>query len=102
MFVSDTKPAVQLIPKLCEALSRRSFQLSKFISNSKEVLTAVPERACRKSLRSGMEHRERYIRVPDNKKRVFTRRGILSDVSSLYNPMGFAAPFVLPAKRLLL
>ena len=41
--VSDTKTAVQLIQELCEVLSRRSFRLMKFISNSKEVLTAVPE-----------------------------------------------------------
>ena len=30
-----------------------------------------------------------------------TRRGILSIASSLYDPLGFVAPFVLPAKILL-
>jgi hypothetical protein len=30
-----------------------------------------------------------------------TCRGILSDVSSMYDPLGFAAPFILLAKRLL-
>ena len=30
-----------------------------------------------------------------------TRRGILSMVSSIYDPLGFAAPFILPAKCLL-
>ena len=29
------------------------------------------------------------------------RRGILSIVSSIYDPLGFVAPFILPAKRLL-
>ena len=30
-----------------------------------------------------------------------TRRGILSTVSSVYDPLGFAAPFILPAKKIL-
>ena len=30
-----------------------------------------------------------------------TRRGILSVASSVYNPLGFAAQFILPAKRIL-
>ena len=30
-----------------------------------------------------------------------TRRGILSIVSSIYDPLGFAAPFTLPAKKIL-
>ena len=32
------------------------------------------------------------------KDRPCTRRGILSAVSSLYDPLGMAAPFILPAK----
>ena len=30
-----------------------------------------------------------------------TRRGILSMISSIYNPLGFASPFTLPAKKIL-
>ena len=41
--VSNTQTAVQLIQELCEMLSRRSFRLTKFVSNSKEVLTSIPE-----------------------------------------------------------
>lgn len=35
------------------------------------------------------------------KDRPPTRRGILSVVSSVYDPLGFAGPFILPAKALL-
>ncbi len=34
-------------------------------------------------------------------KRPHTRRGILSVVSSIYDPLGFLAPFTLPVKRML-
>ena len=36
-----------------------------------------------------------------SRKKAATRRGILSDVSSMYDPLGFASPFILPAKCLL-
>lgn len=35
------------------------------------------------------------------KEKPLTRRGILSTVSSIYDPLGFAAPFTLTAKKLL-
>ena len=35
------------------------------------------------------------------KDRPLTRRGVLSTVSSIYDPLGFAAPFILPAKAIL-
>jgi hypothetical protein len=35
------------------------------------------------------------------KERPITRRGILSVVSSVYDPLGLASPFILPAKILL-
>ena len=83
-------------------LSRRSFRLTKFISNSKEVLTAVPETERARSVISlDLEELpvERALGVEWNvekdtfefrvirRKRVLTRRGILSYVSSLYDPM---------------
>ena len=36
-----------------------------------------------------------------SRKKAATRRGILSDISSMYDPLGFAAPFILLANRLL-
>ena len=36
-----------------------------------------------------------------SRKKATTQQGILSDVSSMYDLLGFASPFILPAKRLL-
>ena len=36
-----------------------------------------------------------------NKNKPFTRRGVLSIISSVYDPLGFLCPFVLPAKLLM-
>ena len=52
--------------------------------------------------RSKMECRVRYLWLRDKHERQApTRWGILSLVSSVYDPLGFAAPFTLPAKALL-
>jgi hypothetical protein len=106
-----------LIQELCEMLSRRTFRLTKFVSNSKEVLTSIPETERVQSVVSldleelpveralGMEWNIQTdtfgLRVIRKRERSLDE-GFYRQVSSLYNPLGFAAPLVLPAKRLLL
>ena len=116
--VASTHEAVHLVHQLLALLRRGGFRLTKWLSNHREVLASVPEsdRAPSvKSLNLDLEKLpiERALGMQwDTEKDTFsfrtirdvtvnTRRGILSVVSSLYDPLGLAAPTILPAKRLL-
>lgn len=111
--VPTEQEAVELISNLTTGL-----HLSKWISNSRAILAAVPPEDRAKEVKEldlskdqlSMERglglqwcvqRDAFkfnITISD---RAYTRRGILSMVSSIYNPIGFLCPLILPAKLLL-
>jgi len=111
----ETK-AISLVSELRALLSKGGFRLTKWISNFRKVIESVPtsERAvsvkdhlldqlpCERALgiRWDVEMDTFGFKI-SLKNKPSTRRGILSIVSSIYDPLGFAAPFILPAKRLL-
>ena len=109
--------AVKLVSELMSLLQRGGFRLTKWISNNKQVLSSIPntekspsivdlnfdddlptERAL--GVRWDVQ-RDLFVFSIVQKDRPFTRRGILSVVSSLYDPLGFAVPVTLHAKLLL-
>ena len=108
----------QLASDLRALLLRGDFRLTKWFSNNRRVLETIPvdEHAKEaKTLDLGKDGLpvERVLGVKwsvesdtfsfnvDIKLKPPTRRGILSVVSSVYDPLGLAAPFVLTSKRLL-
>ena len=110
--------AVELRKDLCALLSRGGFRLTKWLCNRKEVLETIPTSARAPSvldldLNSNVLPTERTLGVQWNmnsdmftfkmtpKDKPFTRRGILSVTSSIYDPLGMVSPIILPAKRLL-
>ena len=116
--VPTVPEAIELIKRGTEMCTRGGFRLHKFTSNSKEVVesTAVESRA--KGIKEldlirDLLPPERVLGVEWNiendafkfrinlKDKPLTRRGILSTVSSIYDPLGFAAPFLLRGKRIL-
>ena len=114
---TDTQ-AVRLAGQLCELLSKGGFRLAKWLSNSREVINSVPESERTPSVKDldldkNSALTERVLGVQWNvqadtfsfkiasKEKPATRRGILSIVSSIYDPLGFISLCILPAKGIL-
>lgn len=114
--VPDAKQGRRLIPQLRDMLMRSGFRLVKWASNDRTVLDVVPpdERA-RSVVDCDQDHlptertlgvlwdmeRDKFMFKVSPKEVQPTRRGILSATSSLYDPLGFVAPFILTAKFLI-
>ena len=116
--VSSRAVAVHLRVELCRLLSRGGFRLTKWLSNDKDVLETIPK--CERApsvldmdlFNENLPH-ERTLGVQWNvdadsfifkvvpKDKPFTRRGILSVTSSVYDPLGLVSPVVVSAKKLL-
>ena len=110
--------AINLI-KNCQAMcAKAGLRLHKFSSNKKEVIQAVPPEDRAKGLQELYLTRdplpiERTLGImwcaeTDSfqfriviQDRPLTRRGILSTVSSVYDPLGFVAPLILLGKQIL-
>jgi len=110
-----------ILPKMMDLkqlLSCGGFNLTKFICSSKDVMRRIPvdDRAkCVQSLDLdgqklpsekvlGMEwctDRDCFVFNISLQKRPANRRSLLSIVSSVFDPMGFLGPIILPAKILL-
>ena len=112
------KEAVQLVSDLVQLCSKGGFHLTKWVSNSRVVLASVKDVARAKEIRSldlakDQLPTDRALglqwRVEDDTFRFdikvtekpLTRRGVLSMVSSVYDPLGMLSPAILPAKQLL-
>lgn len=107
--------AVKLVKELKNLLANRGFNLTKWVSNSESVLKEIPEddQAPGAQLSLDGEGLERTLGVKWNvnedaftfevrlKEKPITKRGILSTVSSIFDPLGFVAPMTLGAKKLI-
>lgn len=110
--------AKEQIDGLRQACAKGGFRLTKFICNRRSVLESIPEEERSKDVKTlDLNYDELPIKralgvqwcVESDtfrfritiKDKPLTRRGILSIVSSIYDPLGFAAPFTLNAKKLL-
>ncbi|XP_033105089.1 uncharacterized protein LOC117107502 [Anneissia japonica] len=114
--VKTTEEAIELSSQLRELLAKGGFRLTKWLSNDRQVLEKIPKSETAATV-FNLDLQElpveRTLGVSWNvetdkftfnvkvKERPNTRRGILSTTSSVYDPLGFVAPFILVAKMLL-
>ncbi|KAL7849609.1 hypothetical protein SRHO_G00212320 [Serrasalmus rhombeus] len=116
--VASEEEAISLYIDLGDICVKGGFCLTKWISNSRNVLAVIPEDERAKEVKDldldcdilpveralgvrwcvQSDAFKFYISIPD---RPLTRRGILSTVSSFYDPLGFLAPVIFTAKKIL-
>ncbi|XP_043958763.1 uncharacterized protein LOC122823332 [Gambusia affinis] len=116
--IDTEEEAISLYSDLRLICAKGGFHLTKWISNSRSVLAAIPEEERAKEVKSldldsDILPVERVlgvwwclqsdafkfcISIPN---RPLTRRGILATVSTFYDPLGFLAPVIFIAKRIL-
>jgi hypothetical protein len=104
-----------LAQNLKSSLSEAGFNLTKWTSNSKEIIEEVSgdngeavknlnlltEESAKRSLGVNWDVAKDTLGFSASvSNKPFTKRGILSCVSSIFDPMGLASPFILVAKRL--
>ena len=116
--VPSVNEPVELVANVKQMCSKGGFRLHKFVSNRKEVIRRIPEsdradgvKALDLDLDSLPLERAlgvqwcvetdcfQFAIVLQDKP--CTRRGILSTVSSIFDPLGFVAPLLLEGKSIL-
>ena len=97
---------------------QRGFILTKLVSSKIEVLKSIPEENCRKKnnikeIESGEVQKERALGLVWNiktdtfgfkissKDKPATKRCMLSELSSVYDPLGLASSFILKRRRII-
>ena len=113
--VSCQDEAIRLVRQLSKLLENRGFHLRKWLGNDQKVLSTIPNSDLPKaslSQPSSDQVSEKILGVVWNfqsdrfqfnvsiKEKPLTRRGLLSAVSSLFDPLGFMASLILIAKLL--
>ena len=116
--VESVGEAVDLIENVKEMCKRDGFNLHKFSSNSKQVLQRIQQEDRTELIKSldlghdtlpteralGVQwctEKDAFQFVISLKDKPCTRRGILSTLSTIFDPLGFIAPVLLNGKAIL-
>ena len=113
--IDTEEEGIKLANDLRRLLLLRGFNLTKWMSNSRQILMSIPAEHHAKDVKEiDLEHgplpKERALGVSwlaeedtlqisvGNKVPRFTRRGLISHYSSVYDPLGLVTPFILIAR----
>ena len=115
--IEDLDSAKQLVKDVINMCNSGGFHLTKFISNNKELLLSVPEHQRRMGVKdldlSGDLPNEKALEICwklredifSHKLKLeagtLTKSIMLSMINSIYDLLGFAAPFILEGRRIL-
>jgi hypothetical protein len=116
--VPSASEAIKVVKEVTALLQTGGFHLTKWISSNTEVMSSisVTERSPKMPLYvdltdEGVTERalglkwdvieDCFIFTALEKSKPNTRRGVLSIINSIFDPLGLISPFILPAKRLL-
>ena len=115
--VENEDKAIRLMKDVKSMCQEGDFNLKKFAGDSKRVLQSIPE----KDRKMGVKNSDLLGSLPEKralgvlwnvendtlgfkvnlKQKLLTRRGALSVFSSIYDPVGFGAPFLLKEKQII-
>ena len=107
--------ALRIIAQLTASLERGGFHLTKFSSSHPQILSVLPDSDLSSTMldlnldtaetkvlgliwNPTLDKLEVKVKV---KYKPLTRRGILSMISQLFDPIGFLQPFIFPVKLLM-
>ena len=114
--VATEKEAINLVAQLKKLVAQGGFNLTKWMSNRPSVLKEIPQADRSRRVKewtwdSPMEDRALGVCWHVQRDQLgfqaremdkpLTKRGVLSMLSSVYDPLGIASPFVLRAKKIM-
>ena len=114
----DVETAIDLISRVRGLCAAGGFNLTKFASNNVEVMQAIPDKHARKNvnlkqLKKAKNQSEKALGLVWNidtdtfgykisvQDRPLSKRGMLSELSSVYDPLGFVVPFLLHGRKII-
>ena len=114
----NVETAIDLISRVIGLCAAGGFNLTKFVSNNVELMQAIPDEHVRKNvnlkqLEKPKSQSEKAMGLVWNvdtdtfgykismQSKPLSKRGILSKLSSVYDPLGFLAPFLLHGRKII-
>ena len=115
--IEDEEKAAKFTHDVTEMLKKAGFRLTKFISNNREVMKSIsPEERGKLMLDIDLENQElprdralgikwnletdTFFYEPKEFNKPMTRRGVISVISSIFDTLGFASPFIITGKMI--